>query len=74
MLSLIQMKNKTDDDLPTGSGKSIIIAKIVKELTGKVLILQPSIELLTQNYQKYENVIKDHPELEQASVYSAGVE
>lgn len=59
--------------LPTGSGKSIIIAKIVKELTGKVLILQPSIELLTQNYQKYENVIKDHPELEQASVYSAGV-
>lgn len=59
--------------LPTGSGKSIIIASIVKALKGKVLILQPSIELLSQNYQKYENVIKAHPELEQASIYSAGV-
>lgn len=59
--------------LPTGSGKSIIIACIVKELKGKVLILQPSIELLSQNYQKYQNVIKEHPELEQASIYSAGV-
>lgn len=58
--------------LPTGSGKSIIIASIVKALTGKVLILQPSIELLGQNYQKYENVIKEHPDLEQASIYSAG--
>lgn len=59
--------------MPTGSGKSIVIASIVKALTGKVLILQPSIELLSQNYQKYQNVIKAHPELEQASIYSAGV-
>lgn len=59
--------------LPTGSGKSIIIACIVKALRGKVLVLQPSIELLSQNYQKYDNVIKAHPELERASVYSAGV-
>lgn len=74
----IEFFNSTDRTrpmliLPTGSGKSIIIASIVKALKGKVLILQPSIELLGQNYQKYENVIKAHPELEQASIYSAGV-
>lgn len=59
--------------LPTGAGKSIIIAMIAKAISRKVLILQPSIELLSQNYQKYENVIKDHPELESASIFSAGV-
>lgn len=59
--------------LPTAGGKSIIIASAVKQLTGKVLILQPSVELLKQNYSKYQNVIKEHPELEPASLYSASV-
>lgn len=59
--------------LPTGAGKSIIIAMITKSLGHKVLVLQPSIELLSQNYQKYENVIKDHEELEPASIFSAGM-
>lgn len=59
--------------LPTGSGKSIIIAFIVKALSGNVLILQPSKELLEQNYKKYDDVIRGHPELEPASVYSASV-
>ncbi|MCK9576945.1 MAG: DEAD/DEAH box helicase [Clostridia bacterium] len=48
------------------SGKSLIIANIAKELNENVLILQPSIELLKQNYEKYisyGNV---------ASIYSAG--
>lgn len=38
--------------LPTGSGKSLIIANIVKELKEKVLIFQPSKEILEQNYNK----------------------
>lgn len=39
--------------LPTGSGKSIVIAGIVKEIEGNVLVLQPSVEILEQNYAKY---------------------
>ena len=60
-------------DLPTASGKSVIIALIVKELKGNVLVLQPSKELLEQNYKKYADVVASHPELEPASVYSASV-
>lgn len=39
--------------LPTGSGKSLVIAAIIKELNAKVLVLQPSKEILTQNFAKY---------------------
>ncbi len=39
--------------LPTGAGKSICIANIAKGLDGPVLILQPNVEILTQNAQKY---------------------
>lgn len=60
--------------IPTAGGKSIVIASAVKQIRGNVLILQPSVELLKQNYQKYQNVIKAHPELEQASLYSASVD
>lgn len=59
--------------LPTGSGKSIIIAVIAKQLNGNILILQPTIELLKQNFKKYDNEIKGHPELERAGIYSASV-
>lgn len=38
--------------LPTGSGKSLVIAAIVKALDAPVLILQPSKEILEQNYLK----------------------
>ncbi len=38
--------------LPTGSGKSLIIANIVKDLGEPVLIFQPSKEILEQNYAK----------------------
>lgn len=60
-------------ELPTASGKSVIIAFIVKNLKGNVLILQPSKELLEQNYKKYDEVIEENPELERATVYSASV-
>jgi DNA repair protein RadD len=39
--------------IPTGGGKSLVIAAIAKELDGNVLILQPRKELLEQNYEKY---------------------
>jgi len=38
--------------LPTGSGKSLIIASIAKELKGTTIIFQPSKEILEQNLQK----------------------
>ena len=39
--------------LPTGSGKSIVIANVAMGLPGKTLVFQPSKEILTQNYNKF---------------------
>lgn len=39
--------------LPTGAGKSIVIANIVAPLSGRTIILQPSKEILEQNFAKY---------------------
>lgn len=39
--------------LPTGSGKSIVIANIAKELSGKTVVFQPSKEILAQNFKKF---------------------
>lgn len=39
--------------LPTGAGKSIVIANIAKELEGKTIVFQPSKEILEQNYKKF---------------------
>src|SRR6056297_1621526 len=38
---------------PTGSGKSLVIANIVKQLNAKTLVFQPSKELLEQNVTKF---------------------
>ena len=38
---------------PTAFGKSIVIAKIAESVKDNLLILQPSKELLSQNYEKY---------------------
>lgn len=40
--------------LPTGSGKSLIIASLAKRLGDGVLVISPQKELLEQNYAKYE--------------------
>ena len=50
--------------LPTGSGKSVIIAKILEPLEGNTIVLQPSKEILEQNFEKYSKYGK-------ASIYSA---
>ena len=52
---------------PTGSGKSIYIAHIANELGENVLVLQPSKELLEQNFEKYKMYGGE------ASIYSASL-
>lgn len=39
--------------MPTGCGKSLIIADVVNRLSGNTLVFQPQKELLEQNYEKY---------------------
>lgn len=45
-------KNNAIMVLPTGSGKSIVIADIANRLNGHVLVFQPSKEILEQNFKK----------------------
>jgi len=52
---------------PTAFGKSIVIAAIAKELNEKLLVLQPSKELLEQNYNKFITLGGE------ASIYSASM-
>lgn len=54
--------------LPTGSGKSLIIADIAQKLNGDVIVLNPSKEILEQNYAKYRSYGMDD-----CSVYSASL-
>lgn len=42
--------------MPTAAGKSWVIAKIAESISDPVLILQPSIELLKQNVEKYRAI------------------
>ncbi len=58
-------KHNAIEVLPTGSGKSLIIANIVAELGAPVLIFQPSKEILEQNLSKLQSYGY------QAAVYSA---
>lgn len=39
--------------LPTGSGKSVVIANIAGALSGKTVVFQPSKEILEQNVKKF---------------------
>jgi DNA repair protein RadD len=52
---------------PTAFGKSIVIAFITKGVKDKILVLQPTKELLEQNYEKFINLGGE------ASVYSASM-
>lgn len=55
--------------LPTAWGKSILTAFVAKNTTGKLIVLQPSKELLEQNYAKYVNLCGDFGA--NAGIYSA---
>jgi DNA repair protein RadD len=52
---------------PTAFGKSIVIAQIAKEVGERLLVIQPSKELLEQNYNKFINLGGE------ASIYSAAM-
>ena len=54
--------------LPTAWGKSILTAFIAKNSDDKILVLQPSKELLEQNYKKYVSLCEWET---QAGIYSA---
>jgi DNA repair protein RadD len=56
--------------LPTAWGKSILTAFTAKETEGKLLVLQPSKELLEQNYKKYLSLCGNDLQV-QAGIYSA---
>lgn len=45
-------KHPVIEVLPTGAGKSLIIANIAKELNEPTLVFQPTKEILEQNYSK----------------------
>jgi len=72
--SNIGIKNLTKNNpqpfvlqLATGAGKSLIIADMASKLDGKVLVLQPSKELVVQNHSK---MISYEPDFE-VGIYSA---
>jgi len=63
-------KKKSDPSIivaPTAFGKSIVIAQIAKEVGEKLIIIQPSKELLEQNYNKFIGLGGE------ASIYSASM-
>lgn len=73
-IGLQDIKKFIDSDLdngiyvsPVGTGKSILIAESVKLFKEPTLVLQPSKELLTQNYEKYTNYGFE------ASIYSSSL-
>lgn len=53
--------------LPTGSGKSLVIAELARVANGNVLVLAHVKELVEQNHQKFESYGK------KAGIYSAGL-
>lgn len=55
--------------MPTAWGKSILTAFVAKDMEDKLLVLQPSKELLEQNYKKYVSLCGDFGA--EAGVYSA---
>jgi superfamily II DNA or RNA helicase len=55
--------------LPTGAGKSVVIASLAKKLNTPILILQPSKEILEQNYNKLCRFV----DRSQVGIYSASM-
>lgn len=54
--------------LPTGAGKSLVIAELAKIAKGRVLVLAHVRELVEQNYEKYISLGLE------AGIYSAGLQ
>lgn len=56
--------------LPTGAGKSIVIAHLANALTEPILILQPGKEILEQNYSKLLHYV----DASEIGIYSASMQ
>lgn len=56
ILTSLNSVNRTCGVLPTGGGKSVIVAKLAQDLPGRTLILTHRIEILTQNSEWLTNV------------------
>ncbi len=54
--------------LPTGAGKSLVIAELARKAKGRVLILAHVKELVDQNHQKYQSYGAE------AGIFSAGLD
>ena len=57
--------------LPTGAGKSLVIAELARKARGRVLVLAHVKELVAQNHAKYQAL--GMPEGLQADLFSAGL-
>ena len=57
--------------LPTAWGKSILTAYVAKSMTDRIIVLQPSKELLEQNFRKYVDLCGDEFAGLNAGIYSA---
>jgi DNA repair protein RadD len=58
-VDILKSTKKTCKELvisPTAGGKSIYVAETVKRVNAPILVLQPSKELLLQNYEKFMKV------------------
>jgi len=55
--------------LPTGSGKSLVISGLAKQLNQPILILQPTKEILEQNVEKMRAYVQDY----EIGIYSASM-
>lgn len=51
-LETFMKKKRSVAVLPTGSGKSLVIANVAKELLGNTIVFQPNKEILEQNLEK----------------------
>lgn len=69
MIWSFQLEGNSLISLPTGSGKSLIIAELAKRLDQNILILQPSREITIQNYEKLTSIVPK----EDVGVYSASL-
>jgi len=69
LLWSIKLEGNSLAVLPTGAGKSVIIADLVHRLKQSVLIVQPSKEILEQNYEKLTSYVSKN----EIGVYSASM-
>ena len=58
-------------DLPTGSGKSLVIAELCRQLPGRILVATHRKELLSQNNAQLTKLLGSE---EDAGIYSAGLQ